>query len=384
MQMLARTLTQAAKESDRSMGELLFEWLRLRLSVGRIGISEYIDYRLHLNDLTFREKLAFGGYRAESVLIDILVDDYSRFLSLDKITMYSLLEGYGLPIPRLYAVYQSTRPTSLLSLVSSKDLQNYLTSPGTLPVYMKPSFGAFGRGNILIKENINGNLILGSGSSVAIEAFCDSLQSPRGLGWLLQEPLSPHPEIAEYCGNNKISGVRVHTFLSSTGASITKAIWKINIGYEESDNFCHGTSGNMLASLDVKTGEVIRVISGTGASQVTNPPHPISKKDMVGFRLPYWNTIKPLVCEAQLAFPGYICPGWDIAICEDGPKILEVNYFGDIDLSQYAYRRGFLDDDFLGFMHSCGLDKLLHDSARRWQRAKKNTSFGRRKHHWNW
>jgi hypothetical protein len=50
-----------------------------------------------------------------------------------------------------------------------------------------------------------------------------------------------------------------------------------------------------------------------------------------GFHVPHWNDVKALVCEAHKAFPGYVCPGWDVAICKDGPKILEVNFFGDIE-----------------------------------------------------
>jgi len=383
IQVLLRTLSQAAKESDRPIAALLFEWFRLRFSIGRIGISEYLDYRLHLNDITFQDKRAFGGFRAESVLTDILVDDYSRFISLDKITMYTLLEGYELPVPRLYAVYQSRRPTSLLSLNSPEALANYLATPGILPVYMKPSFGAFGRGNTLIKGIVDNALVLGDNTNVAVDAFCESLHGAHGLGWVLQEPLAPHSDITGLCGD-KISGVRIHTFLSPSGPTITKAIWKINAGRDDSDNFCYGASGNMLAALDVQTGEVVRVISGTGLSQLTNPVHPLTKASLVKFRLPYWDEIKSLACEAQLAFPGYICPGWDIAICEDGPKILEVNFFGDIDLSQHAYRRGFLDQEFLSLMRSCGLNGLLYGSARRCQRSTKNLRLGRRKHHWGW
>ena len=86
----------------------------------------------------------------------------------------------------------------------------------------------------------------------------------------------------------------------------------------------------------------------------------------------------------QFAFPGFICPGWDIAVCEDGPKILEVNYFGDIDLSQRAHRKGFVDDEFLALMRSRGLDGLLSRSTGERRRSPKNQRLGLRKHHWDW
>ncbi len=346
-------------------------------------MSEYFDFRLYLNDLSFKEKVAFGGWRAQAILEDILVDDYSRFLSLDKITMYMLMSAYGLPVPKLRATYRSHRPASLPSIHTPEELAGFLATEGVLPLYLKPSFGSYGRGNTLVQGTAGNSLILGDGTRVPVDAFCESLGDGRGLGWIIQEPLSAHREIDEICGS-KISGVRIHSFLSSGGPRLTKAVWKINIGREDSDNFRHGASGNLLAAIDMQSGKVTRVIAGTGLEQTTDPAHPVSGKPLVGFTIPCWNEVKALACDAQQAFPGYLCPGWDIAICPDGPKILEVNFMGDIDLPQHAHRRGFLDDEFLGLMHGRGLAELLAGPKLARQQSGRNGRFGRRRHHWAW
>lgn len=358
-----KSFVGAAAESRRSVMSLLREALRLRRSMGQIGVSEYIDFRLYLEDLTFEQKAAFGGWRAQAVLEEVLVDENSRFLSLDKITMYTLLQGYGLPIPALRAVYRSRRPQGIVNLASAEVLANYLAVPGNLPVYIKPSHGSYGRGNILAREVREGELILGDGSALNLGEFCRSLGDGKTLGWILQEPLSPHAGIAALCGD-KISGLRIHTFLAPDGPRVLKAIFKINIGGEDSDNFRHGASGNMLAAVDDGTGEITRVVSGVGPNQASNLVHPRTGKALLGFRLPHWEEIKSLVCEAHLAFPGYLCPGWDVAICNNGPKILEVNFFGDMDLSQHAYRRGFLDADFMRLLKACGLEDCLTRTRR--------------------
>jgi hypothetical protein len=380
---LISDFSAASKQSGRSVSSLFLELIKLRFGVGRLGASEYLDFRLHMNDLTFEQKCAFGGYRAEVILEEILIDDYARFLSLDKITMYCLLEGCGLPIPTIRAIYRSKRPSSLLCLDSPQALAAYLETPSSLPVYVKPSFGGYGRGNTLISGSDNGSLVLGDGTIVELHRFCESLDERGGLGWILQEPLVSQSGIAKLCGD-KISGVRVHSFMTNNGPSVTKAIWKVNIGTEDSDNFRDGESGNLAAALDIHTGEVTRVVSGIGLDQIVNVPHPRTGAQLVGFRLPYWNEIKSLVCEAHLAFPGFICPGWDIAVCEDGPRILEVNYFGDIDLPQRAYKNGFMDEPFLSLMRDRGLDHLLFGTSGSKQRSPKTGRFGRRKHHWKW
>jgi hypothetical protein len=144
--------TQAAGESGRSLATLVVEALKLRASPTRLGLSEYIDFKLYLDDLTFSEKASFGGLRTQGLLEEILIDDYSKFLSLDKVTMYALLRGHGIPIPEVRAIYRSSRPASVRSLGSAEELEEYLKSPGCLPVYIKRAFGAYGRGNLLVQR----------------------------------------------------------------------------------------------------------------------------------------------------------------------------------------------------------------------------------------
>jgi len=383
MSSLVKEFRLASRESNRSILELVVEAIRLRFSVGRLGVSEYLDFRLFLKDLSLEEKQAFAGWRCEADLQEILVDDYSRFLSLDKVSMYLLLHAYGLPIPCIKAVYRSRRPQGLRSLGSPEELAAYLREPGVLPVYMKPSMSAFGRGNALLTELRGDDVAFGDDTTLGLLEFCKSLDDGRTLGWILQEPLRPHARIAELC-SNKISGVRVHTFLRTHGPEVTKAVLKINVGQVDWDNFQHGKSGNMLGALDVKTGVVTRVISGTGSHQQVNPRHPRSGRELVGFQVPFWRETVAVLSEASLAFPGFLCPGWDIAICDDGPRILEVNFFGDADLSQHAYREGFVDRQLLNMMKTRELDHLLKSPPKRSQRSSTNHRLGVRRHHWRW
>lgn len=376
-------LAAAARSVHRTLPSVLLEALRLRFGPGRLGLSEYVDFRLYADDLTFEAKQRFGGWRAQQVLEEILVDDYSRLLSLDKITMYALMASYRLPIPEVRAVYGSHRPGAMRSFAEPAALATFLREPGVLPLYVKPSFGSYGRGNTLLVELKGDRLVLGNGDSVDLLDFCRSLESRSGLGWVLQEPLLPARSIAEHCGG-KISGVRLHTFLTPSGPQPVKAIWKLNIGTKDSDNFHHGQSGNLLAAVDLATGQVTRVIGGVGPAQRIDPPHPVSGHTFKGFQLPHWRAIVDVALDAHLAFPGFICPGWDIAVCEDGPRLLEVNGFGDIDLPQHAHRQGFLDDAFIALMRTRGLDALLQAPPRPQRRSPENHRLGARRWHWRW
>lgn len=381
---LTSAYLQAATESGRNILSLLAEAARLRISRTKLGLSEYIDFQLYKNDLPWEKKQSFGGQRAQAAAEELLIDDYSRLLSLDKVTMYALLAGLGLPIPRVRAVYRSLRPNAIPSMQTPEELARFIATPGMLPLYIKRSFGSYGRGNVLLTACEAEHVVLGNGSRERIADFCASLDDARSLGWILQEPLSPHRDIAALTGSNKISGLRVHTFLQDQSVAVTKAIFKVNAGVLDSDNFEHGASGNMLAAVDTRSGQVIRAIAGVGLGQTELQVHPRTQLPLVGFELPCWQEVVALVCDAQKAFPGFICPGWDIAICDDGPRILEVNAFGDIDLSQHAYRSSFFDEDFMSCLQSRRLDALLFAAAGRHKVSKANNRKGVRRHHWRW
>ena len=61
-----------------------------------------------------------------------------------------------------------------------------------------------------------------------------------------------------------------------------------------------------------------------------------------------------------------------------------MNSSGDVDLSQHAYRRGFVDAELLSLLRERGLETLLLGPARRRARSPKNNRFGARKHHRRW
>jgi hypothetical protein len=382
---------QAARDSGRPLAALLKEALQFRLrglGTGHaLGFSEYLDFSLHLHDLDATQKQEFLGYRSQRVLEETLIDDYSRLLSLDKLTMYALMRGHGLPTPALRASYGAARPaggTSWRVLTTPAALAAFLREPGTLPLYCKPSFGAYGRGNVLIESLDGDHVNLSPGGRVPLADFVATLDVERTLGWVLQEPLTPHPDVQALTGSNRISGLRIHSFASVRGPQVTHMIFKINAGQKVSDNFEHGASGNLLAGVNVDTGRIERVISGVGPGQQRNPRLPLTGRQLEGETVPLWREARELVLQAHLAFPGYLLPGWDVALCADGPKLLEVNAFGDVDLGQHAYRRGFLDARLRTLLRERGLEESLFSAPKRSAVSASNGRRGARRHHWPW
>ncbi len=81
----------------------------------------------------------------------------------------------------------------------------------------------------------------------------------------------------------------------------------------------HG--GGMIAHVDLETG--ILDTDGVGYASTIHTVHPDTGVAIKGFQIPYFQEAKQLILEAGKDLPGYL--GWDIAISETGPVVIELN-----------------------------------------------------------
>ncbi|MGH6892554.1 MAG: sugar-transfer associated ATP-grasp domain-containing protein, partial [Dongiaceae bacterium] len=66
--------------------------------------------------------------------------------------------------------------------------------------------------------------------------------------------------------------------------------------------------------------------------------HPVTGARIEGRTLPYWSEVVDLACRAQTAFSDRPFVGWDIAILDSGPCLIEGNGGPDMDIIQRVYR----------------------------------------------
>jgi Sugar-transfer associated ATP-grasp len=66
--------------------------------------------------------------------------------------------------------------------------------------------------------------------------------------------------------------------------------------------------------------------------------HPDSGAAIEGQSLPHWPAVKELAVAAHTAFPRMPSVGWDIAITDDGPVLLEGSGVWCVDLAQMSHR----------------------------------------------
>ncbi|MEO8714224.1 MAG: sugar-transfer associated ATP-grasp domain-containing protein, partial [Acetobacteraceae bacterium] len=146
--------------------------------------------------------------------------------------------------------------------------------------------------------------------------------------------------------------VRAIVLLTPKGAVLHRAVAKIATGENPADNFWR--SGNMLGAVDLATGSLGRVVSGTSAAMAVNPVHPGTGRIVVGTPISDWSQIKSLVTAAAQVLQGIRTQSWDVAVTDRGPVLLEVNFGGDLNLAQLAHGAGALDETYTRHLRHCG------------------------------
>lgn len=117
-----------------------------------------------------------------------------------------------------------------------------------------------------------------------------------------------------------VNTLRMFTFIRNGQAHFLQAVLKIGNGGVV-DNF---SSGGMYTYVD-ENGTVF--VEAIDRDDNIFYEHPISKTKIVGFKVPMFKEAVNLVKECAKVVPEVSYVGWDVAISENGPVIVEGNCF---------------------------------------------------------
>lgn len=136
---------------------------------------------------------------------------------------------------------------------------------------------------------------------------------------LVEEVIKQHKQMNKLY-DKSVNTLRMFTFVKDGKAYFLQAILKIGNG-GVIDNF---SSGGMYTFVD-DNGIVLAPAIDQADNYFEN--HPITKEKIVGFKVPLFNEAVELVKEAALVVPDMAYVGWDVAIGEDKPILVEGNWF---------------------------------------------------------
>lgn len=137
-------------------------------------------------------------------------------------------------------------------------------------------------------------------------------------GNIIEEFIKQHHEIAEFY-DKAVNCLRVITVLKHGKVNILVA----NLTFGSEYEIANASYGGITVEVDVETGELIS--PGGQFGHHIFEVHPYSNKKFKGFVIPFWHEIVEMLSECGKEVPqiGYV--GWDIAITENGPVIIEGN-----------------------------------------------------------
>lgn len=95
-------------------------------------------------------------------------------------------------------------------------------------------------------------------------------------------------------------------------------------------------TGGIAAPVETESGVLGAAISkdpDAGRMEV----HPATGQRIRGFRIPHWQEVVSLCLRAHAAFPAYAYIGWDVAVTERGPLLVEGNLRWGVESMQRAH-----------------------------------------------
>lgn len=268
-----------------------------------------------------------------------------RRLGQDKLLFYRHCQKHRLPTIAISAVMPGRGPVDAgdLPLIRCADDLMAAFQSGEQPVFFKLIDSFHGRKAFVARRQ--GVSISAFDQTFSRQDFynrCRNLIADEA-GWLIQPCIRNHPAMQSYLAAG-LCTIRVITLIENGKVDVIAACARITTGKNVVDNFSHGRLGNLVAAVELPTG-VLR--AARGSVQADWPVmqdvsvHPDTSGRIEGQRLPHWDNVMQLVTDAHLSMPGLKTTGWDIAITEQGPVIVETNPSYDVDIVQVAYREGF-------------------------------------------
>jgi hypothetical protein len=308
------------REGKRVVAQFI-EQLRLYCSAGAVGPWYYI-LSLHRD----------GAQRAPTFL--------QRCET--KRGIYSLLRPENpSPIGNKKAFAELCAVAGIRSVACELAVEGSGADPAALPdcdLFVKPLIGCGGKGAERW-DRIGPRLWSDGHQRLGDAALIGHLRS-IGRPVIVQKRVQPHPAL-EPLTSGAVPTVRALTILDEhRRPELVAAVFRMSIGANRTVDNIH--AGGLACAVSLEDGSLgLASDLGLDARLGWHRYHPTTFTRIHGTRLPFWDEVKALAVRAHGAFADRIIIGWDIAITEDGPVIIEGNRGPDMDLMQRFMKFGF-------------------------------------------
>lgn len=302
--------------------------------------EEYYEFEFEKRSEEFRRD--FLGLNEQRYYLDLLNPLKYFSLARNKYMAHKMLENTGVRTSELYCYYQpeATYAENTESAGDIDGVLRILKTKGTRSCVIKTTESSHGD-NVWVIQNID------------YQDDDATLTRFDGQQMLLSSVLSNEPLIFESLVHqteqfaafnaSSVNTVRFMTALYPDGsAKVISTFIKIGRAGRCVDNA--GGGGNVDVCVDVATGKICHAIQFDCWHRVKEiDSHPDSGNPLNGVVIENWESVKAEVIRFQQAFPYCKVAGWDIAITNEGPVVIEVNDFWD-RTGQFFIHRGWRNE----------------------------------------
>ncbi len=270
----------------------------------------------------------------------------------DKILFAQVMERNDVPTPPIIAAFEGGEQIAGLF---GADLNGELARHDAL--FVKPVKSSGGKDSVLWVRQSNGawkykvSSRSGEGfhlalSSLEQEEFDNEMllyalmRLSKARGLMLQARLNNHEAISSLLPSTGLAAVRL--LCGILGHSVVPLRSVIYLPARESITSQYGYP----VSVEINSG-CIGSLSCSSPDRCFLEHGPDFAQPSEGIRMPDWDQALSLIERADYALPGYPYLGWDIALTDSGPVILEANGNFATDSLQQSGPRPLIDEQFL-------------------------------------
>jgi hypothetical protein len=213
-------------------------------------------------------------------------------------------------------------------------------------LFVKPSRGRGGRGAERWDRTGPGAFRSPGGEHLSADDLLRRLVArSRREPLIVQARLRAHPDLLKLTAG-ALPTVRVLTCLNTKHEpEVMAAVVRTSFGKNTTVDNLH--AGGIGALVDLKTGKLSKASNlGSDARLGWFSAHPDTGAAIEGSVVPCWDAVKALAIDAHRQFADRVVIGWDIAVLEDGPILIEGNGNPDLDILQRFMRIGLREHRF--------------------------------------
>lgn len=299
-----KNLKEIAKKEKKSFIKMVFDTGYCVFRYG-LGLSDYLNFRIYNKNR--KERKEYVGIRTENKFYEtVSPSEYKKRYTVKP----NFLEDFKAYTKRDFIV------------PNENNYQEFLNFLDKHLVFMSKPYDGLGGADV--KKEYTKDI-------EDKKAYFDKAIENRIF---LEELVTQHPDLNVLC-DKSVNTMRIMTFNDNGSPRIIWMGLRVGNGVNSIDNF---HAKGMGVNIDINTGKLV----GKGIDKDLNEyaEHPTSHVKFDGFQIPCFEEAKQMVLKASLESDKILVVGWDVAISENGPVIIEGNRRPGFDLVQVLSNRG--------------------------------------------